>query len=146
MAASDRMLGGVALAVGAGVIAAVMDIDVPGGPEALSPRFFPLLLACMLLLFGGALLIRGGGKPLARVATQLCTPRSLCFVGLTALYTLTFGVMDFRVGTAVFMGCAMRVMGSRRLGELCAVPILASLLLYAVFRHGFHVLLPTWWG
>ena len=145
MASGDRLLGLLSLLIGLGVVGAAMGIDVPGGTESLSPRFFPLLLAGALLVLGIVLLVRGGGVPLRKAGAALASRRSLAMAFLTGLYTLSFGFTDFRVGTALFMGCVMWVMGSRRPLELCLVPLGSSLLLYAVFRYGFLVLLPTWW-
>ena len=142
---SNRLLGLIALLMGVGVFVAGFGIDVPpGGEDSLSPRFFPQLLGVVLTLLGGALCVQGGGESLQAVWTRLASLRSAGLLGLTALYTLGFGLMDFRLATCVFMAGGMWVMGTRNRVELVVIPLAVALLVYALFRYGFLVLLPVW--
>ena len=61
-----------------------------------------------------------------------------------AIYFLSFRIVDFRVGTFVFTAVAMVLMGARRPLEIVVVALAVSLGMYALFRYGFTVLLPTW--
>ena len=145
MVSSDRALGLVVLCIAGGVFAAGFGIDIPPGSEdSLSPRFFPQLLAIVLGGLGLALLAKGGGLSLHSVWAKLGSSRSLALLGLTALYTLTFGVMDFRLGTLLFVGGGMWIMGARGRLELTLVPAAVACLVYLLFRYGFLVLLPVW--
>lgn len=144
MQSSNRLLGLVALFMGAAVFAAGFGIDVPPGSEALSPRFFPQLLALVLAGLGVGLFVQGGGEALGSVWGRLISPRSAGLLVLVALYTLTFGLVDFRLATFVFVGCGMWVMGSRNKVELAVTPLAVAVLVYALFRYGFMVLLPVW--
>lgn len=145
MTTSNRLLGLLALGIGIAVFTAGFGIDVPPGTEdSLSPRFFPQTLALALSGLGIALMLQGGGDALEIVWGKLRSLRSACLLGLVALYTLSFGFMDFRLGTLLFMGCGMWAMGERKKWQLAVTPVAVSLLVYALFRYGFLVLLPTW--
>lgn len=142
---SDRLLGLVTLALGIGVLAAGVGIVTPPGTEdSLSPRFFPLLLACVLVLLGGALIFKGGGIPLSTVRGRVLSRTSLVLTGLTLAYTLSFGFIDYRVGALLFMGIGMWLLGSRSKWELMSIPVIVAVLMFVLFRYGFLVLLPTW--
>lgn len=142
---SDRLLGLVALALGLGVLVTGFDIVTPPGTEdSLSPRFFPLLLACVLTLLGAILTIKGGGISLTVVRARVFSRTSFALLGLTAVYTLTFGFIDYRLGALLFMGCGMWLLGARKKWELVVIPVAVAVIMYVVFRFGFFVLLPTW--
>lgn len=144
MQSSNRLLGLVALFMGAVVFVAGFGIDVPSGSEALSPRFFPQLLALVLAGLGGGLWLQGGGEPVGAIWKRLISPRSAGLLVLVALYTLGFGMLDFRLATFLFVGGGMWLMGSRNKLELCVTPLVVAVLVYALFRYGFMVLLPVW--
>lgn len=142
---SDRLLGLVTLALGTGVFVAGLDIIIPPGTEdSLSPRFFPLLLSCVLILLGALLTFTGGGVPLSTVRERVFSRTSLSLLCLTAVYTLSFGYMDYRIGTLLFMGIGMGLLGTCKKWELVVIPVVVTAVMYAVFRYGFLVLLPTW--
>lgn len=142
---SDRLLGLVTLALGTGVLVAGSGIVIPPGTEdSLSPRFFPLLLACVLLLLGGMLTFKGGGVPLSVVRARACSFTSVALAGLTLAYTLSFGFIDYRIGAFLFMSTGMWLLGSRRKWELAIIPVGVAILMYVLFRYGFLVLLPIW--
>lgn len=142
---SDRMLGLLTFALGAGVLVAGFGIVAPPGTEdSLSPRFFPLLLAFALMLLGGALAIRGGGVSLRIVRARVFSRTSLVLLGFTLAYTLSFGLVDYRVGAFLFMSGGMWLLGSRARWELAVIPVVVAVLMYGLFRYGFLVLLPIW--
>lgn len=141
---SDRIAGAATVAAGAALALASFAIETSPAQPELSARFFPLLLSSALVVLGIALLIQSGGRELSLALRQLFAPGALVFGGLLLAYFLSFRYVDFRLNTWLFMLVAMIAMGSRRPLELIAVPLGVSLGIYALFRHGFAVLLPVW--
>lgn len=141
---ADGLLG---LAVfAAGVVLAVLSTGIPVnlGVQTLSARFFPQLLALLLLVSGLALVIAPGPRPASAAARLLLERRRLLLAAAVAAYFLAFRYVDFRVGTFVFMAVSMWLLGSRRWIELIGVPLAVSAGAFVLFRYGFTVLLPTW--
>lgn len=141
---ADRVAGAAVAAFGAalGVLAAQIDVLV-GGP-AVDARFFPFILAGVLLIGGAALALRPGDTPIETVTARLLDRRALLFAGLFLAYALSFRHVDFRLGTWAFALAAMWALGARRPLELALIPPLLALGVFYLFRHGFTVLLPSW--
>lgn len=141
---ADRVAGLVVAAAGValGVVSYVIDIN----PQqlTLSARFFPLLLSAALVVLGIALALRPGEARLAETLDSLLIRRGLVVAALLLVYYLTFRHVDFRLGSWAFMILTMWGLGARRPLELVVVPIAVSGGVYAIFRYGFTVLLPTW--
>ncbi len=145
MQTTNRLLGLITLCLGVALFMATFGIEEPPGTEeSLSPRFFPQLLSIVLTILGAALSLQSGGESLQSAWKTLSSGRSVALVLLVALYTLGFGYMDFRLGTWLFVFAGMWVMGSRNKLELLIAPFAVSLLVYALFRYGFMILLPVW--
>ena len=141
---ADRAVGLAVAAAGLGLGWAASGVETLAQPTTLSARFFPMVLAVVLLLSGLGIAARPGERGLIEVLAPIFSPRVLTFGGAFLLYALTFRYVDFRLGTALFMGVALWSLGSRRPLELIGLPILVSLGVWAVFRYGFTVLLPVW--
>lgn len=141
---ADRAAGGVIAAVGATVAVAALGLDTLASPGTLDAGVVPLIVAGVLVLAGLALATRPGEARLGPVLARLADRRALLFAALFLAYALTFRHVDYRVGTWTFTLAAMLVLGARRKLELVIVPLAVALLVYALFRHGFTVLLPTW--
>ena len=95
-------------------------------------------------LLGGLLALRPGELGTADALSGLMRRRGLLIAALFLLYCLTFRYVDFRLGTWAFTILALWILGSRRPLELALIPVAVSAAVYAVFRYGFTVLLPTW--
>lgn len=141
---ADGVLGLAAIA--AGLLLGVLSADIPVnlGVQTLSARFFPRLLAVVLVLAGLAQLLAPGPRAARETVRALRERRRLLFAAAVAAYFLSFRYVDFRVGTFVFMAAAMWLFGSRRWLELILVPLAVSAATFVLFRYGFTVLLPTW--
>lgn len=141
---ADRIAGVAVIAAGVGLAVLTANVDTLAGQRTLSARFFPYLLAAVLAAGGIVLALRPGDESLSAVAGKLLARRGVALAALFLLYALTFRYVDFRLGTWAFVLASMWILGSRSLVELLVTPVLVSLGVYALFRYGFTVLLPTW--
>lgn len=141
---ADRVIGVVVAVFGLLVALATARVEVLAGPSTLSARFFPYLVAVVMVLGGALLAARPGKRPLKDVVDQLLDWRGILFASLFVAYALSFRYVDFRLGAWLFTLAAMWVLGSRRWLELGLLPILVAGISYLLFRHGFTVMLPTW--
>lgn len=141
---ADRVAG--VLTVLAGVTLGIASWLIEFNPNqlTLSARFFPGLLAGLLIVLGTLLAFRPGPRPLGEVLGEIADRRALLFAGALLVYFLTFRYVDFRIGTWLFTLVAMWLLGSRRPWELIVIPAAVAGLVYVTFRYGFTVLLPTW--
>lgn len=141
---ADRLAGMITLAAGLCLAAAATQIDILASQPTLSARFFPYLLAGVLVIAGALLALSPGETPLGQVLGRLLARRGLAFGALFLVYALTFRYVDFRLGTWAFVLAAMWVLGARRPLELILLPTAVSAATYLLFRYGFTVLLPVW--
>ena len=110
----------------------------------LSARFFPLLLAGVLFFLGLAMILKPRPTPLKSSVDKVLNPKWLALGLLIAMYFMSFRYLDFRLGAWLFMLLSMRLLGSKKFWELAVIPVVVSLFVYLLFRHGFTVLLPVW--
>ncbi len=141
---ADRIVGLAVVALGLVLALLVAGIEINERQSTLSARFFPGLLAGALVLLGGLLALRPGELGTADALSGLMRRRGLLIAALFLLYCLTFRYVDFRLGTWAFTILALWILDSRRPLELALIPVAVSAAVYAVFRYGFTVLLPTW--
>lgn len=143
MNSADRILGGITFLAGVAVWLLCGNIAGIVEEHALPPSFFPRLLAAVLAALGLLLLARGGGRPLAQVWQAVGNRENLFLVGVTLVYCLAFGSVDYRLSTPLYILAAMWALGARKPLELVLLPLGGTAVLYGVFRYGFQVLLPT---
>ena len=141
---ADRIVGLAVVALGLALALLVAGIEINERQSTLSARFFPGLLAGALVVLGGLLALRPGDLGTADALAGLMRRRGLLIAALFLLYCLTFRYVDFRLGTWAFTILALWILGSRKPLELILIPVAVSAAVYAVFRYGFTVLLPTW--
>ena len=141
---ADRVLGLVTVGLAIGLAVASRAIEINEAQLTLSARFFPLTLSTALFGLGVLLALRPGEQRLAEVIDLLLVRRALLLAAVTLIYFLGFRYIDFRVGAWLFMVAAMWSLGARRPWELIVIPPVVAAAVYAVFRYGFTVLLPTW--
>ena len=142
MHTSNRLLGGITVAAGAAVWLAAGGIQMPPDTHTLSPQFFPKLLAAALALFGGLLFWLGGGVPLGAVFERIRQPRNWLLAGVTLLFTLAFGHVDYRLICPVYLAAALWILGRRSVKDIAVISLSSTAILYLLFRYGFLVLLP----
>ena len=141
---ADRIVGLAVVALGLALALLVTGIEINERQSTLSARFFPGLLAGALVLLGGLLALRPGNLGTADAVAGLMRRRGVLVAALFLLYCLTFRYVDFRLGTWAFTILSLWILGSRKPLELVLIPAAISAAVYAVFRYGFTVLLPTW--
>ncbi len=141
---TDRLLGGIAVGIGLMAGMGCLAIDAPPATTQLSPRFFPLLLSSLLAVFGLALMLRNAGRPLSAVKAVVCHAKSFLLVLALLVYTATFGLIDYRLATFLFLAANLALLRATR-RELLIFPLAATCCIYLLFRYGFSVLLPIWW-
>lgn len=141
---ADRIVGLAVVALGLVLALLVAGIEINERQSTLSARFFPGLIAGALVLLGGLLALKPGPLDAAEAVAGLLRRRGVLIAALFLLYCLAFRYVDFRLGTWAFTILALWILGSRRPLELALIPIAVSATVYAVFRYGFTVLLPTW--
>ena len=141
LAAPDRLLGLILLAIGAGIAASAVTIDDGFGAGAVSPRAFPLLLCGVLAAIGLLFLVRGGPH---RMPAGSAGRAVLGFAALLLIYCLTFAWGDFRIWTAVFMGVSLPWLGETRPLRVAVIALATALGIHALFRYGFDTVLPVW--
>lgn len=141
---ADRVLGLAAAAAGLALTLVVAEIEVNERQSALSAQFFPRLLAAALVVLGAVLALRPGARSVGDVLSGLLRRRGLLVAGIFLIYCLTFRYVDFRLGAWAFTISVLWILGSRKAIELILVPLIVSAAAFAIFRHGFTVLLPTW--
>ena len=141
---ADRIVGLAVVALGLVLALLVAGIEINERQSTLSARFFPGLIAGALVLLGGLLALKPGPLDTAEAVSGLLRRRGVLIAGLFLLYCLAFRHVDFRLGTWAFTILALWILGSRKPLELALIPVAVSAAVYAVFRYGFTVLLPTW--
>lgn len=127
---------------------------------AQSPSLFPVLVACLLALFGVIILRQGLAVEYAASAGHGAQPlQALILLGMAlayylalsvvkmpylaaTLFGLTFSVSTFEVVTVVYLLVMMFYLGVRNKAVLALVPVSASLVLSVIFRTMLRVLLP----
>lgn len=162
MVAANTILGLLSIAGGAMVVVLSAFIASPGDEPGMPPAAFPILLGILLVILGTclachgwrwqkALTADGRQQPSARkektmdqIRSVVASRHSLALSGLVLVYFLTFRLIDFRLGSWLFVLAAMAALGAKKKLELALVPVLISGSLYLIFRYGFTVLLPVW--
>ena len=124
-----------------------------------SPSLFPVIISCLLGLFGVILFMQGlkaketeskkGGNALqvlVLLGMSLAYYIALSVIDLPymalTIGSLTFALSVFELATVVFLAAMMFYLGVRKKAVLVFVPIGASVFLSVMFRTLLRVLLP----
>lgn len=124
-----------------------------------SPSLFPVIVSCLLGLFGVIIFGQGMGVRNEAEETPHNTLQVVVLLGMTLAYYLALSVMDlpymaltvgsltlalsvFEVATAVFLAAMMAYLGVRSKAVLLFVPVGTSAFLSVMFRTLLRVLLP----
>ena len=111
---ADRVLGVVCVALALGLWGLARGVPDASFAGTLSPRFFPQLLALVLLVPALALIARPDSETIGARAAFFLRPRTGAFVALVLAYGLLFALVDFRLLTWGFVLGAMLALGARR--------------------------------
>ena len=105
-----------------------------------SPSLFPVIVSCLLGLFGVIIFSQGMGVRNEAEETPHNTLQVVVLLGMTLAYYLALSV--FEVATAVFLAAMMAYLGVRSKAVLLFVPVGTSAFLSVMFRTLLRVLLP----
>lgn len=138
------ILSGLVLAIlGVAVFFGARQIDVVQLDQGLSAAFFPALCGGLLAFTGVGIAVKGvlaAPAPMPFVADRRVAAVAAIFVA----YFFTFTYVDFRIGAWAVLLVAMYTLGARGAKELIFVPVLVSAGIYALFRYGLQIQVPTW--
>lgn len=137
---SDRILGAVCIAVGAGMAWAAQDYAATISYEPVGPRAFPLLLAALMTASGLWLVLRPSlGANNFRNVPWMATAFSAVAIGL---YALLFQTLGFTLATALMaVPVGMAFGGSWK--QTVASGAGLGIVLYFMFDKLLDVVLPT---
>lgn len=124
--------------------------SVPQSPWYNSPRFFPYLLAGILIICGICLFAMGLRKAKSKDDPVCCTIHlaELKIVGIMlaamVVYTLAMTYLPFHyiLITALTMAFLMFVCGQRNWKLLLVVSIILPAIIYFSFKYGLHIRFP----
>jgi len=134
----------VLLALGAGYGILTTQLPVRSLPDTPGPPFFPWINTIVILALSATLLIQGlvgaDGPVPPRTAER---QRAIWALGVFVVYLAILPGLGFILATAPFFAVLMVLYGETRPRRVAVGAIVATGLLYLLFRHGFNVFLPT---
>lgn len=137
------------VALGALVLYQSFQIPRGGGYVAVGPRFFPLLIAIGLLVFGALFLLRTtvlADRLLAERTREEEAATHWPTVGLIALllvlYAFALDPLGYVAATALFFPLGARGLGSRRIVRDAVVGLVLAVVVYEGFTRYLGVRLP----
>ncbi len=137
----------VLIAVGVGYGYLTSRLPVRTLPNTPDPAFFPWLntvvllgLAAVLLFQGVAVTARGGSE--AAAPSPLGHAPVLWALAAFVGYLAVLPTLGFVIATVPFFAVLMVVFGERRAAWVAAGSVGVPVLLFAIFRYGFGILLP----
>jgi hypothetical protein len=116
-------------------------------PNTPGPPFFPLIVATIILALSAALLFQALSSPDDSAADNSATTRDsqrLAYWALAAFlgYIVLLPTLGFIAATIPFFALLMVLFGEHRPHLVAVGAVAATVILYAVFRHGFGIFLP----
>lgn len=134
----------VLLALGAGYGILTTQLPVRSLPDTPGPPFFPWINTIVILALSATLLVQGlvgadGPVPPPAAGRR----RAIWALGVFVVYLAALPGLGFILATAPFFAALMVLFGEARPLRVAAGAIVATGLLYLLFRHGFGVFLPT---
>lgn len=146
-----RLAALVVLGIGVVALTQAFGIRESAGYSVVGPRFFPMVIAMGLVLWGLAFLVRT--TPLApdeALAEQAAAEEAathwatvLTIMSLLVFYVFALGPLGYTLATALFFPVAARVMGSRNFLRDLLTGIVLGLVIYIVFTRFLGVRLPA---
>jgi putative tricarboxylic transport membrane protein len=145
-----NIIAAVVLIIG-GLAYGTLALDLPERslPNTPGPRFFPLVVAAIILASAVTLLLlqaqvaSGAGEAGANASSR-GADRRLVLLALAALaaYAASLPVLGFILATVPFLAILMVLFGERRPVVVVVSAIAVAAALYVVFRYGFGIFLP----
>lgn len=116
---------------------------IPGTP---GPSFFPWLIISIIACLSAALLIRGVAAMIGQGRWAVTyRPPGLPVAMLTCFlaFLVVLPIVGFVPASIPFFAVLMWIYGCRHLIAIGASAVMAPLVLFAIFRHGFQIILPS---
>lgn len=123
-------------------------------PNTPGPSFFPLVVTVILFVLSVALLFQGlvaapdageaaeGGNAGEGTTDRAGWRMSVTALGALFVYVVFLPILGFILATLPLFAALMVLYGERRPIVVMAGAVLATTVLYVLFRHGFGVFLP----
>lgn len=144
-----RLFGVAVLALGVIVLFGTFNIPAPGGYSPVGPRFFPILVAAGLLIFGVLLLAQTAVRPERYLGEKAAAEGAATHwptVGLLGatlvVYAFLLDPLGYVFATALFFPAAAYVLGSRS-RRAVVVNLVVGLAVGAVIFFSFTELLDV---
>jgi putative tricarboxylic transport membrane protein len=137
---NDRVLGVLAIALGAFLFWHGHDLEAPFSYEPIGPRAFPMLVATVITLCGVYLAIKGGNPVASNGAGA--NWRIALMVVVIAAYALLFQTLGFILATALVTIAIGRLFGGRW-SRVVPAGLGVGLGFFLLFDRVFEVVLPT---
>lgn len=126
-------------------------IREPTGYSVVGPRFFPMVVALGLVLWGVAFFVRTTSlAPDEGLAAQAAAEEAathwatvLTIIAVLVIYVFALGPLGYTVATTLFFPIVARTLGSRNLWRDLLTGILLGLLIYIAFTRFLGVRLPA---
>ena len=113
---------------------------------ALSPSYYPRIVAIALMLLGAGIMLRAWLQPTAVVSNDDRHPealkRTLCFLAILIALALTLNWLGFVVASALALCLALVLGGEKRLFIIATLAILFPLALYFFFLKVARIPIP----
>jgi putative tricarboxylic transport membrane protein len=146
-----RLAALVVLGIGVVALSQAFAIRESAGYSVVGPRFFPIVVAVGLVLWGVAFLIRTTSlAPDDDLAEQAAAEEAathwatvLTIMALLVIYVYALAPLGYALATALFFPVVARIMGSRNLLRDLLTGILLGLVIYIVFTRFLGVRLPA---
>ena len=137
----------VLLAFGAGYGILTTQLPVRSLPDTPGPPFFPWINTIAILALSATLLVQGlmekvgadGPVPAPAAGRQ----RAIWALAVFVVYLAVLPGLGFILATAPFFAALMVLFGEARPLRVVLGALIATGILYLLFRHGFNVFLPT---
>jgi hypothetical protein len=114
-------------------------------PNTPGPAFFPTLIATLILVLATAMAVVGFRQLRSEAAggAEPFVQREGAYAIIAFLiYLVALTHAGFIIASIPFFAVLMYLYGGRNLAVLALVSVVVPVVLYVVFRHGFHVVLP----
>ena len=133
--------------IGLGIVYGWLTANLPerSMPNTPGPRFFPWIITVSLLALAATMLVRS----LRRLASEgdaglgIVPGRGAMALGAFAVYVVALPWVGFLTATVPFFAALMALFGERRGWALAAGALVVPIVVFVLFRHGFHIILPA---
>ena len=146
----DVIAGALILAIGLAFVFVLIPIGVDEPRRvkyaALSPAYYPRIVAIILVVIGAAVVARAVFRPAAREMDSEAHPtaarRLLGMFAVLAAFAILLTPLGFVVASALALFAAIRLAGEQRIHVTAAISVLLPVLLYFFFLKVARIPIP----